>query len=358
MLFQRLRALFLLLLASTHEFCCSAAAAGYQVIFNGVRVQALSPTVLRLEPAGPLGFVNSSTFLVVNRTAFSGVPLRTEACNVTHITLVSPFYTVRLQTPSPLLPPPPPAPLPGAPGCSGVQGYSIRGFNGYPPHRISSCGATATSCLAPNATLSHCCNNCSAEMECGAWLYEPTTGWCLLYVAGASLEKGGGDFVAGGLVSPNLGPKTGIAASVTSPDGELLWYTEDLATVDQNLNWPSPMNSTAYAIKDFPRFFVPAWGAAPVPDSEKSRLDPALAHTNGYDFRINSNGDTYVFLLGATLDTWWAARREFVKLTGPTPVLPDYAFGTWFTFWHQYTEAEAKQEVERWHADMLPLDVW
>lgn len=31
---------------------------------------------------------------------------------------------------------------------------------------------------------------------------------------------------------------------------------------------------------------------------------------------------------------------------------------TGFTFWHQYTEAEAKQEIQRWHADALPIDVW
>ena len=43
---------------------------------------------------------------------------------------------------------------------------------------------------------------------------------------------------------------------------------------------------------------------------------------------------------------------------GPTPLLPDYAFGTWFTFWSQYTEAEAKGEVERWRADDLPIDIW
>jgi alpha-glucosidase (family GH31 glycosyl hydrolase) len=39
-------------------------------------------------------------------------------------------------------------------------------------------------------------------------------------------------------------------------------------------------------------------------------------------------------------------------------VLPDFAFGTWFTWWHPYTESEAKGEVERWDTDKLPLDVW
>ena len=70
------------------------------------------------------------------------------------------------------------------------------------------------------------------------------------------------------------------------------------------------------------------------------------------------NGDTYVFLLGNTLDDWHSSRREFVKVAGPTPVLPDYAFGTWFTWWHSYTEEEAKGEVERWQTDSLPIDIW
>ena len=39
-------------------------------------------------------------------------------------------------------------------------------------------------------------------------------------------------------------------------------------------------------------------------------------------------------------------------------VLPDFAFGTWFTWWHQYTEDEAKGEVTKWSDLKLPLDVW
>ena len=75
------------------------------------------------------------------------------------------------------------------------------------------------------------------------------------------------------------------------------------------------------------------------------------------DALINTNGDVYVFLLGDSLDTWWSARREFVRLTGPTPVLPEWAFGIWFTWWHAFTEAEAKAEILRWRTDKLPLDV-
>ena len=32
--------------------------------------------------------------------------------------------------------------------------------------------------------------------------------------------------------------------------------------------------------------------------------------------------------------------------------------GTWFTWWHSYTEAEAKDDLEHWEAGELPIDVW
>ena len=87
--------------------------------------------------------------------------------------------------------------------------------------------------------------------------------------------------------------------------------------------------------------------------------------TNGYDFRnsvghvtededgrrvLDFAGDTYIFLLGDTLPSWQASRAEFVKLAGPTPVLPDFAWGTWFTYWHQYSFDDAKSNVSRWEA--------
>eukprot|EP01051_Picozoa_sp_SAG22_P027039 SAG22_NODE_8854_length_626_cov_0.897533_1_plen_176_part_10 len=43
---------------------------------------------------------------------------------------------------------------------------------------------------------------------------------------------------------------------------------------------------------------------------------------------------------------------------GPTPLLPDFAFGTWFTRWYHYTEELAKAEIARWAQDELPLDIW
>ncbi|KAL1527745.1 hypothetical protein AB1Y20_009130 [Prymnesium parvum] len=147
-------------------------------------------------------------------------------------------------------------------------------------------------------------------------------------------------------------PATGGAPRflVLSPAGAVVYNASSAAP--SLLHWPSPLANRTYALADFPRFYTPPWGAAPAP------AGAAHAATNGYDFGNNVAGDTYVFLLGETLDEWRRARREFVALAGATPLLPDFAYGTWFTWWHGYTEAEAKEDIARWEAGALPLDVW
>ena len=66
----------------------------------------------------------------------------------------------------------------------------------------------------------------------------------------------------------------------------------------------------------------------------------------------------YVFLLPGTPEGWSRSRAEFIALAGPTPVLPDWAFGIWYTWWNPYNESFAKLEIARWATDKLPLDVW
>ena len=133
------------------------------------------------------------------------------------------------------------------------------------------------------------------------------------------------------------------------------WSSADLATVDAQLWWPDPLSTTSYAIQDFPRFTPPPWGPTLPPTRD---IDEPLRDSSGYDFQNNRAGDVYVFILGDDLDGWYRSRREFLRLVGRIPALPTWAHGTWFTYFHQYTEAEAKGEIERWGTDDLPLDVW
>jgi len=50
-------------------------------------------------------------------------------------------------------------------------------------------------------------------------------------------------------------------------------------------------------------------------------------------------------------------RTELLKLTGAIPLLPDYAMGTWFTWYHNYTAASKLAEIKQWHGLGVPLDV-
>ena len=51
------------------------------------------------------------------------------------------------------------------------------------------------------------------------------------------------------------------------------------------LHFPSPLAQKGYALVDWPRFYAPPWGAAPMPKGTPST-------TNGYDFENNVFGDT------------------------------------------------------------------
>ena len=69
------------------------------VIFNDVRVSALSPRLVRIEAKGPQGFVDNSTFMVVNRAFHSdSVTLTAKNESSDSVTIVSTFFTVMLQT--------------------------------------------------------------------------------------------------------------------------------------------------------------------------------------------------------------------------------------------------------------------
>lgn len=129
-----------------------------------------------------------------------------------------------------------------------------------------------------------------------------------------------------------------------------------LTQFSSNIVWPAPLSASYCAIKDFPRFYVPSWTVTPAP----SNVDPALADSNGYDFRNNVDGDAYIFLLGtgSDVESWQRGRQNFITLTGPTPLLPDFAFGTWFTYWSNYTQQRAESDIRRWNTDKLPIDIW
>ena len=84
-------------------------------IVGNVRVQALSATVLRIEPKGPMGFFNTTSFVVVNRSSFAGIPITSSATvqnkdgSTSTSTLKTAAYTISITQAGGSAPPPTPA---------------------------------------------------------------------------------------------------------------------------------------------------------------------------------------------------------------------------------------------------------
>ncbi len=64
--------------------------------------------------------------------------------------------------------------------------------------------------------------------------------------------------------------------------------------------------------------------------------------------------DVYVFAYGTDYP---AALRDFYKLTGPTPRLPRYALGNWWSRYHPYSATEYAELLDRFDAENLPFSV-
>lgn len=358
-----------------------------QAVVGDLRVTALSATVLRVEPKGPKGFEDRTTFMVVDRQGFEGIPITVKSDTPTATTLTTASYDIQLIK-SATPPTPPQGPTCAAP----AMGTDVSG-----PARSQMFGDGAKA-----DTRADCCANCAKDPSCIAVVYASSSAveeeapvgdvpgancWPLASFSG-QVKATNREFACMGNGSQCTGTQVHVPpVIVTSPSGAVLynstgqsagpvqcggkaqaqctapcfWDKDAHNCVNQEsknnlLHWPSPMTTAAYALVDYPRFFAPEWGPTPIPSD--ATVDPSLVATNGYDFTNNVNGDVYIFLLGDDLDSWNAARAEFVRLAGPCPVLPDFAFGTWFTWWNSYSEPVAKSEVQRWRSDKLPIDVW
>ena len=68
--------------------------------------------------------------------------------------------------------------------------------------------------------------------------------------------------------------------------------------------------------------------------------------------REHPGKDLYVFGYG---HRYIEAVQDFYKLTGPTPLLPRFALGNWWSRYHQYTEAEYLELVDRFEQEGLPF---
>jgi hypothetical protein len=318
------------------------------IVVGKTRITALSPTLLRLESRGPKGFEDRPTINVVGRDKFEDTAVDILNHSSTGTWLAAPGYHVFVPTSLPA----PPTP---APKCE------LASFQ-----QDTACAGADRTDSFPNGTAAssaqQCCEVCSKASECVAWEYighpRQHTGHCYPFSSCKGTRPKLGH-VFGGTTAAGA-TSFGTSAIVATPSGEILWNgsnTGNSSKVAANLlHWPSPLESKSYAFMDSPRFTVPQWGPTPMPNN--SIVAPGSTVTNGYDFTNDQRGDIYVFLLGDTLEEWWASRAEFLALTGPSPLLPDYAWGVWYTWYRQYTESQAKDEIGNWTKIKLPLDVW
>jgi hypothetical protein len=134
---------------------------------------------------------------------------------------------------------------------------------------------------------------------------------------------------------------------VESPAGRTLYAFDGKL---ENSQWlPGPADKPqAWAFADTPRLVPPAWGLTPPPKPMPE---------GGWDLGNPASGgtpDVYVFLPGGD---YRRLRTDFLKLTGPTEMLPLYAFGAFDSRWYDYSEATALQQVDDYRVHRIPLDV-
>jgi alpha-glucosidase (family GH31 glycosyl hydrolase) len=113
---------------------------------------------------------------------------------------------------------------------------------------------------------------------------------------------------------------------------------------------PGPINNDQFwLLADNPRLFPPEWGATPAP--EKFNDHP----TSGWDTTNNAQ-DVYVFILEQ--GQYGTFKKDFLKLTGPTPLPPLFAFGLWNSKYHPYSEETALQTIDTFRQKQIPLDMF
>jgi len=143
---------------------------------------------------------------------------------------------------------------------------------------------------------------------------------------------------------PAAASLTGV--EVDSPSGQVLYRYTGVLT---NSLWlPGPEdNPAACWFADSPRLVSPAWGVSPAP------LGVSFADTSGWDLG-NDAPDIYVFV---PQGDYRRLRRDFLQLTGPTEMVPLFAFGAFDSRWFDYSEASALQQIDDYRSHRIPLDV-
>ena len=168
--------------------------------------------------------------------------------------------------------------------------------------------------------------------------------------------------------------------TVAVEDGCILIDTPDLV-LEYRENEPFAPETLSIRLKSFPgalwhfgekeaeqlkgtaRTLDEANGAIPLEDGVISRngyavIDDSqrlvLTEDGWFDVRREGIQDTYFFGYGhAYLD----CLKDFYRITGAPPLLPDYALGNWWSRYYAYTQQEYCGLVERFEREDIPFSV-
>eukprot|EP00039_Didymoeca_costata_P007693 m.102787 g.102787 ORF g.102787 m.102787 type:complete len:852 (-) comp13786_c0_seq1:34-2589(-) len=314
------------------------------------RIQALSGMILRIEEETPeLGFIDNNTNLIRNRSAFSqGIPLlKTE--NTSHYIITSPKYKVI---------------IPKASNSGKVTSTkcSLTEYSGYDQTGGKRSKEFRNGTKTPS--FAACCELCETDPTCEAIIFHHTGGNCypMQFVGPLKPSNDNSVGIHGRLPPPP--PKFNILIT-DAQTGKILFNGEGPGGITTEPTFPNPgdfMNGslTSWTIRDGPRFIPPPWGITPAP----AGFNGPLANTSGVDTRPAVAADVYIFLFDASqktsetgLQAYETFRSNYYTLTGAVPLLPDWAFGFWFTWYHKYNQTEKMQEILKFESENIPLDV-
>ncbi len=136
-----------------------------------------------------------------------------------------------------------------------------------------------------------------------------------------------------------------MGSYVTSASGQILYKCD--GTLNNSVWLPGPAaNPTVLSFADTPRLIPPTWGLTPAPGVSQ------FASTSGWDTN-NDAPDVYVFVPNGSYSQM---RSDFLKLTGPTEMIPLYALGAFDSHWYDYSEASALAQIENYRHHSIPLD--
>ncbi len=380
---KKLSSIFLLALMLSHISPVSLQAEVSEII-GDVRVQVLSPTLVRIEQRGPAGFENRNTFHIVERN-WQGADITRSISNGI-VTINAGNYAVRVPENA--------ADLndidivdsqgqqlwamPYSTEYTTIkcrwEGTGVKylcddgdmvGYGSSPQDdryywKIDQADGYVTICNKATGEYMNIenmldyveCTPVESHWDSKNWIVTETEGF-------KRLQCRWGEHMDYIHVENTAGFAQHSPAGTTNADGtdilhwwSILWDVSGVNSsfFSNNRHWlPHPKENTkAWAFCDTPRYVPAPWGY------NLAESGVANYEVNGWDLD-NDARDVYVFLPAGD---GRQLRNDYIRLTGRTDLIPMYALGGWDSRYYPYTQQEALDKIDRYRAEEIPLDVF